>query len=305
MKPDSKKEVCTRLPRVSRPHPRAGWTLLALVIFTAIAFSWGCAGFVAGQNSSNPPPPPTYTISGTISPAAGGNGATVTLSGASSATSTADSAGNYTFTGLANGAYAVTPSKAGYTFSPTSMNATVNGGNVAGLNFTATAQSGSTVSISGSITPTTGGAGAMVTLSGPAPATTTTNSSGAYSFSGLSNGSYTVTPTNAGYSFAPASQSVSVNGANLTGVNFAASVTQAHSVALTWNASTSTVSGYNVYRSIVSGGFYVKINSSLNTTLSYSDTTVSNGTTYYYVTTAVDSNGVESLFSNEVPAVIP
>jgi hypothetical protein len=78
-----------------------------------------------------------------------------------------------------------------------------------------------------------------------------------------------------------------------------------HSVTLTWNASTSTVAGYNVYRSTVSGGPYVKINSSLVTALNYTDSTVQSGTTYYYVTTAVDSSGNESVFSNEVSATIP
>jgi hypothetical protein len=78
-----------------------------------------------------------------------------------------------------------------------------------------------------------------------------------------------------------------------------------HSVALTWNASTSTVAGYNVYRSTVSGGPYAKINSSLVAALNYTDSTVQSGTTYYYVTTAVDSSGSESVFSNEVSAIIP
>ena len=78
-----------------------------------------------------------------------------------------------------------------------------------------------------------------------------------------------------------------------------------HSVALTWNASTSTVSGYNVYRSTVSGSGYVKLNSSLVAVLTYADSTVQSGTTYFYVTTAVDSSGNESVHSNEVPAVIP
>jgi hypothetical protein len=78
-----------------------------------------------------------------------------------------------------------------------------------------------------------------------------------------------------------------------------------HSVSLTWNASTSAVSGYNIYRSTVSGGSYTKINSSLVAVLTYTDTTVQNGTTYYYVTTAVDSTGSESTFSNEVSAPIP
>ena len=78
-----------------------------------------------------------------------------------------------------------------------------------------------------------------------------------------------------------------------------------HSAALTWNASTSTVSGYNVYRSTVSGSSYTKINSSLVTTLTYTDSTVQSGTTYYYVTTAVDASGNESVDSNEASAPIP
>ena len=77
-----------------------------------------------------------------------------------------------------------------------------------------------------------------------------------------------------------------------------------HSVDLSWNASTSTVSGYNVYRSTVSGSSYTKINSSLVTALNYTDSTVQNGTTYYYVTTAVDSSG-KSAYSNAASAIIP
>jgi len=78
-----------------------------------------------------------------------------------------------------------------------------------------------------------------------------------------------------------------------------------HSVTLSWNGSTSVVSGYNVYRSTVSGSSYVKVNTSLDSGLGFTDTTVQSGTTYYYVTTAVDASNNESAFSNEVPAVIP
>jgi len=39
--------------------------------------------------------------------------------------------------------------------------------------------------------------------------------------------------------------------------------------------------------------------------VSYTDSTVANGTTYYYVTTAVDGSGLESINSNEASAVIP
>jgi hypothetical protein len=77
-----------------------------------------------------------------------------------------------------------------------------------------------------------------------------------------------------------------------------------HSVALSWNASTSVVIGYNVYRGLTSGGPYTNIDS-LDTTTSYTDSTVQAGQTYYYVTTAVDSSGNESAYSNQVSASIP
>jgi len=98
---------------------------------------------------------------------------------------------------------------------------------------------------------------------------------------------------------------VTVNGASVSSVNFTATAQQAHSVALSWNASASTVSGYNIYRSTVSGGGYARLNSSLVSVLAYTDSTIQSGTTYYYVTTAVDANGVESTYSNEISAAIP
>jgi hypothetical protein len=245
----------------------------------------------------------TFSISGTISPAAGGSGATVTLSGAASASTTANSSGNYTFTALANGNYAVTPSRTGYTFSPATQAVAVNGANVTGLNFTATAVQ--SYSISGTISPAAGGSGAMVTLSGAASASTTANSSGNYTFSGLANGMYAATPSNAGYTFTPVNRSVTINGANASAVNFTATPQQAHSATLSWTATTSTVSGYNVYRGTVDGGPYTLINPSLVTGLSYTDTTVQSAVTYYYVTTAVDSSSVESVYSSQVTAVIP
>ncbi|HTZ97560.1 MAG TPA: choice-of-anchor D domain-containing protein [Terriglobales bacterium] len=78
-----------------------------------------------------------------------------------------------------------------------------------------------------------------------------------------------------------------------------------HSVALSWNASTSTVIGYNVYRGTQNGGPYSKLNSTLEPATAYTDTTVLSGTTYYYVATSVDSNNVESVFSNQAVAQVP
>jgi hypothetical protein len=248
---------------------------------------------------------PTFTISGTLSPTTGGGGATVTLSGKSSATTTASNTGAYTFTGLVAGSYAVTPSHSGFTFSPTTQSATITTANVTGVNFTATAQAPSTFTISGTITPTAGGSGATVLLSGAAGATTTTNSSGSYTFTGLANGSYTVTPSDAGFTFSPANQSVTVSAANKTGVNFTAASNKPHSVALSWSPSSSAVNGYNVYRSTVSGTGFSVLNSSLIGGTSFDDTTVQSGTTYFYVTTSVDSGGDESAHSNQASAAIP
>jgi fibronectin type 3 domain-containing protein len=80
----------------------------------------------------------------------------------------------------------------------------------------------------------------------------------------------------------------------------------AHSVALSWTASSSGVSGYNVYRGTTANGPYpTKLNGSLVTAVGYSDSTVTDGTTYYYVVTAVDSSNVESVDSNQATAIVP
>jgi hypothetical protein len=109
---------------------------------------------------------------------------------------------------------------------------------------------------------------------------------------GAASGSITLVSNASG---SPAT--ISLSGTGVTPVQ--------HSVALTWSASTSTVVGYNVYRSTVSGNSYTKINPLLVALFTYTDTTVQSGITYYYVTTAVDSTGIESVYSNEVSAAIP
>jgi hypothetical protein len=78
-----------------------------------------------------------------------------------------------------------------------------------------------------------------------------------------------------------------------------------HSVALSWDASTSQVVGYNIYRGVASGGPYTKLNTSSNASTVYTDNSVQSGQVYYYVTTAVDSSNVESSYSNQTTAVIP
>jgi hypothetical protein len=77
--------------------------------------------------------------------------------------------------------------------------------------------------VSGQVTVANGSApvpGATMTLSGASTATTTTDANGNYTFSGLLNGTYTVTPsisaTGVSSWFLPSSQAVTVNGANVT-----------------------------------------------------------------------------------------
>ncbi len=192
------------------------------LFFGLFSYQCGCGG--GGASQSFPLPPQSFSILGTLSPTTGGAGATVALSGAASATTTADGSGNYSFSGLANGGYAVTPSHSGYSLSPTSQAVTINGANVTGVNFTATAVA-PTYTISGTISPASSGAGSVMTLSGAANATATVDASGNYSFTELSNGLYTVTPSSQTATFSPTSQPVTISNGNVSGVNFTATAT--------------------------------------------------------------------------------
>jgi hypothetical protein len=79
-----------------------------------------------------------------------------------------------------------------------------------------------------------------------------------------------------------------------------------HTVGLTWTGSASTVIGYNVYRGTVAGGPYgSKLTTSPVSLTQFTDTGLQSGQTYYYVVTAVDSDSVESVFSNQAAAIIP
>ena len=123
--------------------------------------------------------------------------------------------------------------------------------------------------------------------------TATLNVTFAPAGSGLTRGGVTVT-SNAANS--PAS--ITLFG---TGVQMPVS----HSVTLTWTASASTVSGYDVYRSTVNGGPYSMLNSTPVASTTYVDAAVQAVQTYFYVVTSVDSSGVESAYSSEVSAIVP
>jgi Abnormal spindle-like microcephaly-assoc'd, ASPM-SPD-2-Hydin/Protein of unknown function (DUF1573) len=97
------------------------------------------------------------------------------------------------------------------------------------------------------------------------------------------------------------------NGASITvpvtGTGVSAST---HVVTLNWQASTTSgVTGYYVFRSSVSGGPYAQIVGSPVSGTTYSDSNVTAGAEYYYVVTAVNSNGSQSSYSNQVTATVP
>ena len=74
-------------------------------------------------------------------------------------------------------------------------------------------------------------------------------------------------------------------------------------VNLDWNDNNELdVNGYNVYRSTTQGSGYGKINVSLVGDSNYIDNDVNNGTQYYYVVTAADTNDNESVYSIEASA---
>ena len=202
------------------------------IIFLAIITIFvGCGG---GGNS-----PSSFSVSGTVSGAVS-SGVTMTLSGTSSGTTTTDANGNYTFGGIANGSYTITPSLSGYVFNSVSEAVMVNGVNITSINFTATASTNPTYNISGTVTLSSGEAlsGVIVTLSGPGSGTATTDASGNFTFTGLINGSYTVTPSLSGHVFNSVSEAVTINGVNITSINFTTIPTPTYSISgtVTWNS---------------------------------------------------------------------
>jgi hypothetical protein len=225
----------------------------------------------------------SVTFSATFAPTSTGsaNGSITVVSNASNPNLTISMSG----TGTAQGQLSVTPTSL-------SFGDVVVGGNSsksATLNATGASVTVSSVSISNGEFSLSGLSFPFtITAGGSANFTVTF----APSATGVASGTVSFT-SNASNS--PTVLSVSGNG----------TTPPQHSVDLTWDPSTSVVDGYNVYRGTTAGGPYSKINSALDVTTAYTDSTVQSGKTYYYVTTAVDNTGGESVFSNEVQAIIP
>ncbi len=194
---------------------------LACLVFTAVLA--GC-----GSRTDSSTALTKYSISGTITTNGSGlEGVTVILN--SSSTATTDANGHYSFSGLENGNYTITPSMAGYSVTPTVRSVNINSADITAQNFVASwVYSGGleivvlfnqTHSISGTVTANGSGLeGVTVTLN--SSSTATTDSNGYYSFWGLENGNYTITPSKAGYTFTPTSLTVTVDGGDISGQDF-------------------------------------------------------------------------------------
>ncbi len=161
-----------------------------------------------------------YSLSGVVRTSKGNPlpGVTVTLSGGPSSGSViTDASGNFRFVDLLAGNYLVTPGKPGYTISPSSASVNLNA-NVTGQNFTVL-----TYRIAGHVYAVAGSSplsGVTVTLSGDGTGSTTTAVDGSFVFDDLKNGNYRVTPSRAGYSFAPAARDLIISNADQNTVTF-------------------------------------------------------------------------------------
>lgn len=173
---------------------------------------------------------------------------------------------------------------------PTGLIATAGDGQVS-LSWT-----GSTGATSYKVKRGTAAGGPYTTVSSPAATS--------YSDTGLTNGSayyYVVSAVNAyGESANSGEASATPSAVPLppTGLN---AVPGNAMITISWTASVSSgVSGYHLKRSTTSGGPYTQVASTPPTTYA-GDTSVTNGTQYYYVVTTVNSSG-ESANSAEVSA---
>ncbi len=106
----------------------------SVVVLLLAIISVSCGG---GGNANTGS---AYTISGTVSSSGTGlQGVVVTLHSGGTTTFTTDASGKFTFRNVTNGTYSITPARPGYTFSPSTSTAQVNGANVDGQDFIVTA----------------------------------------------------------------------------------------------------------------------------------------------------------------------
>jgi len=155
------------------------------------------------------------------------------LTGEIEQTAYTDTNGYYEFNSLENGTYTITPSKLGFAFSPESEAVVVSNDNdVPDIDFIISQDVG--FAISGTIRNIAGTAGipdVRIILAGEdlvESVTVFSNASGYYEFTGLSFGTFTITPYLSGYNFTPQKNTVIISPEdaepNKSNIDFSASI---------------------------------------------------------------------------------
>ncbi|MFM1770158.1 MAG: hypothetical protein RJA22_2687 [Verrucomicrobiota bacterium] len=197
-------------------------------------------GNVTGRNFAAP----TFTITGEITGVPLTNVVVITdgyRSVNSARTGSGTSAKNtFTLSGVPAGRWNLRAFYPGLSFTPSGFsNPLVLSGSTSAKNFAA--DSTTTYSIAGSIVENGSGLAGVTVAAGVQASTT--DSRGGFFLQGLANGTYTVTPQLAGYSFTPASATVTINGNNVSGSQFVANRIVAPTVTVTATPASISESG--------------------------------------------------------------
>ena len=269
------------------------------------------------------------TVSGTVNVAASasdtGSGVSSVAFQVDGVTKQTDTATPYTYawntSGVANGQHTLTQTATDVAGNTTSSSITVDVENGTGATSPSAPSLNNATAGNGSVTlawssPASNGGSAVTgykvyrgTSSGGETLLTALGNVTTFTDSGLTNGTtyyYKVSAVNSvGESVASNELSAKpAAGATVPGAPTLNSATPGNgTVALAWSAPASnggsTITGYRIYRGTTSGG-ETPLTTLANVT-SWTDTGLSNGTTYYYKVSALNSVG-EGVASNEMPA---
>ena len=159
----------------------------------------------------------TYSARGSVVEGGGASiaGVVVNISGDESGFAVSAGDGSWEALNLPTGSYTATPSKPGWTFAPDHADFTIDAADASLPDFTGTAAGGTYVA-SGFVLDDTGAGvpGVKVRITGDGIGETETDATGFWSVGALPDGSYTATPSKAGWSFAPDSRSITISGSN-------------------------------------------------------------------------------------------
>jgi hypothetical protein len=158
---------------------------------------------------------------------------------------------SYYLSGVPNGTWNVTATSPGVTLEPSGFTnpVTVAGMSVNGLNFQIQGMT-TTFAITG--TARTGGTPLPGVTVSDGTRASTTDSLGRYVISGVPAGTFTLTPTRAGYTFAPATRMATVTTANVTGIDFDTTVVNMPpTLAMAPSATQSPTTGTTVQLSVL------------------------------------------------------